>query len=112
MDTSILNRKPDYNFLNQVIDNIKNIDKKDMMQVVQEIYEATYFKYSMLYYKAEANEQKYRELVIKKTEKIDKLQGLCELLLDKADRSEAISKEDLLTLRGLFEENKEEGISP
>ena len=112
MDTSILNRKPDYNFLNQVIDNIKNIDKKNMMQVVQEIYEATYFKYSMLYYKSEANEQKYRELVIKKTEKIDKLQGLCQLLLDKADRHETISPEDLLVLRELYDNNKEEGISP
>ncbi len=112
MNTGILNRVPDYNFLNQVIDNIKDIEKKDMNQVVREIYEATYYKYSMLFYKAESERDQMRDTVIAKTEKIEKLQGLCKLLLDKAESGLSYQKEDILILRELYEQNKEEAISP
>ena len=105
---NILNRTPDYNFLNQVIDNIKNIEKKDMMMIVKEIYDATYFKYSMLFYKAEGERDRMRDVVIQKTEKIDKLQGLCASLLDVIENGNKVSTEDLLTLRQMYEDNKED----
>jgi hypothetical protein len=105
---NILNRTPDYNFLNQVIDNIKNFEKKDMMMIVKEIYDATYFKYSMLFYKAEGERDRMRDVVIQKTEKIDKLQGLCASLLDVIENGKKVSTEDLLTLRQMYEDNKED----
>lgn len=108
---NVLNQTPDYNFLNQVIDNIKNIEKKDMNAVVKEIYDATYYRYAMMYHEAEAKKDYMRDIVIRKTEKIDQLQQACAILLDAALTKKELDESQLESLTSTFNKYKEDASS-
>lgn len=107
----ITNKKPDYNFLNQVIENVKNIDQKSVLDVVREIYEATYYRYALLFHKAEADRERMKEVVVTKTQKIEELTALSAALLAIAESGEKIEGELLAKFKETYEKNKEDAIA-
>jgi hypothetical protein len=104
---NIMEGSVDWNFLNNVIENIKNIDKKDMMTVTREIYEATYYRYAMMYHKAKAEKEDIQALMIKKTERIDALMSVCETLFGAIENKVDVSDEALKQLKEFYEKNAE-----
>lgn len=107
MDTSFIHREPDWKFLDKVIENIKNIDKKDMMQCVREIYSATYYRYAMKWFEQKTRADKAEEVVIAKTGKIIDLQTIANTLLTHAKEGTEVDDKTLAELESLYEKNKE-----
>lgn len=78
----VLNPTPDFDFMFKVIDNIKDIEKKDMLSIVREIYEKTYHRYALKYMEEKFLREGVEQRIIAKNTEIDQLkQRISELEL-------------------------------
>lgn len=75
MTQEVYTHEPDWKFLDQVIANIKNIEKKSVFECVREIYTATYYRYALKYHEQKELATKAEAVVLQKYGIIDRLQA-------------------------------------
>ena len=69
-----LDLEPDWRYLDKIITNIKNIDKKSVYDCIKEVYEATFTRYGILFHEQKLVAQRAESAVIAKYGVIDRLE--------------------------------------
>jgi len=61
-------------YLDKIIASITNIEKLNMLEIVQHVYRSTYLRYSMKFYEEKAMREKVEGRMLEKNKQIEDLQ--------------------------------------